>query len=61
MIFTIIFGKAKYETHISALSTNKVTYNKTFVNQVFNFNKLMKKALKKADKKAKLTDLEKYQ
>jgi hypothetical protein len=42
MVFTIIFGQAKYETHISKLSASKVTSEKIFEYQVFNFNKQIK-------------------
>ncbi len=42
MVFTIIIGQAKYETYISKLSASKVTSEKIFEYQVFNFNKQIK-------------------
>ena len=42
MVFTIILGQAKYETHISELYTNKFFYEKILENQVFSFNKQIK-------------------
>jgi len=42
MVFTIIFGQAKYEIQISELSSNKFFSEKILKNQVFNFNKQIK-------------------
>ena len=42
MVFSIILGQAKYESHISKLTVNKVSYEKILEYQVFNFNKQIK-------------------
>lgn len=42
MVFTIILGQAKYETHILELTTNKFFSEKIFENQEFNSDKQIK-------------------